>query len=125
MPSSSNRQPELLVLCSEPSVGQQLVRGLLDADLRPDIAATLTEARTMFFQKGGHDVLVLLEVPVALAERTTVALRALDPDLTVIAFGRELAHADLPACATRVPELHPASRAGVGTILKAIARLRS
>ncbi|MCA8942555.1 MAG: hypothetical protein KDB80_08380 [Planctomycetes bacterium] len=124
MASPADRCPDLLVVCAEPRAGELLADGLARHDLAADIAQTLAEARAAFFRRGGHDAVILVDVPTSLAERAVHALRDLDPEVAIIAFGRDLVHAELPGTTTRLPELHPSSRAGIGAILRVLANLR-
>lgn len=90
--------------------------------VRADFARSLPDLRSAFFARGGHDLLVLLDdVAVCLAERAVTCLRDLDPTIGVVAFGRELARCNLQDPVSRLVEYHPASRAGVGAILRVLA----
>ncbi|MCA8957640.1 MAG: hypothetical protein KDC87_16310 [Planctomycetes bacterium] len=87
---------------------------------RVDSARVLAEARGMFLECGGHDGLVIPgDVPARLAREVVRSLRAIDPSLRVVAFGEQLGRS-VAGSVHRVRGLHPASRAGVGAILKAI-----
>ena len=119
------RRPELLVLYGDPNSIVRLRELLEDQGAQLDAAKDLAEMRAAFFSRGGHDVLILTpDLPVQIAERAARALRDLDRDVAIVAFGRELTRAKLPESATRLPEFHPTSRAGIGAILRVFAANR-
>jgi hypothetical protein len=111
---------DVLALSSAPQTLTALRRALLEAGFRWTRAATLADAQAAFLAMGGQDGLIIApDASPSVAEQVVLSLRRLDPRLPVLVFGRDL----LRGCTAlgrvhRLPEYHPASRAGVGAVLK-------
>ncbi len=118
------RRVDVLVVSRQPASVGPLLRAVAEADCGADLAADLAEARQLFFEQGGHQLLVLApDLSPGSARRIVGDLRALDPELGVVAFAdRQLGTAPCPR-STRASAFHPASRAGIGAVLKALQRL--
>ena len=117
--------PDVLTLSSRTATLSALVRALIDAGATVDSAMGLDEARSMFLERGGHGLLVLgPDLPPGLAAQAAASLRGLDPELSIIVFGRELLRDQPRRRITRIRELHPTSRAGIGGVLKAVRALQ-
>jgi hypothetical protein len=122
MVSSDERVPEIVVLCRSGFRVEPLRRELERHGLRFDVARSLEELRSAFFRRGGHDLLLLTpDLSPNFAERAADAVHDLDPNVAVVAFGRELGRATFRGIVTRLPEFHPASRAGVGAVLRVLS----
>ncbi len=122
MAESCNRPSEVLAFTSDPRSLTQLESELQVAGWNIDVVADLAEVRSCFFHSGGHRVLIL--GPGLTPKQATTAansLRGIDPDLTVIAFGAQVGRPVLPTGTTLLTAFHPASRAGIGAILRVLA----
>jgi hypothetical protein len=122
VPLPRDHLPELLVLCREPATLGPLFDVLCRNGVTCETAPSLDALREAFLARGGHDALLLApDVERSQARRAAHALRAVDPGLLVVAFGRDLQRADLPEAAVCLAGLHPTSRAGIGAVLRLLA----
>ena len=113
----------LVVARSSSSVGR-LLADLRQRELRVDVAADLIDARRAFLAGGGHRLLVLApDLAPGAARSVFDSLRAVDPALEVVAFGRDILREHRDPRLARAHSLHPDSRAGIGVVLKALRRL--
>ena len=120
----SSARGELLVIATTESTMAGLVAALNKQQVDADFAHGLTEARRVFFEQGGHRLLVLApDLTPAVAQRIVDSLCSVDPTLAVIVFGRDLLRSDEHTRVTRVDAFHPSSRAGAGAVLKALRSL--
>lgn len=113
---------ELLVLCeSAPAAAAPLRDAMSAQGVHVDIVDSLEALREAFLQRGGHDGLAVTDrVKPQLATDAAESLRALDPDLRIVAFGHGLDRASLPEGAVRLRDFHPSSRAGIGALARAM-----
>jgi hypothetical protein len=110
---------EVLVMCGVAARAQRLLASLQRAGAAVDLAGDLGQARERFLARGGHDWLVLLpDVPPALATEAVHDLRALDARLRVVVFGSGQLRECNAARVVRLQAYHPSSRAGIGAVLK-------
>ncbi len=121
MPSHSKDSHDLLALSGLGNGFAGLVSELSARGLRVDQVNTLEELRMAFFQRGGHEFLILApELSPNIACAAVNTLRAVDPGLPLIVFGESLSRQNWSAPVTRLSSYHPSSRAGLGAVLRTI-----
>ena len=111
----------MLALCGEAGSVDRLVSELDARGLHVDLVRSLEELRVAFFQRGGHQYLILApDLSPNLACSAVATLRAVDPQLSLIVFGVNLARQNWSAPVARLSAYHPSSRAGLGAVLRTI-----
>lgn len=117
------RAVELLAYCRDRTTLGALCLALEQHGVRVSIATDLAALRTAFFESGGHDALLLgPDLPAGAARTAAESLLAVDLELRVVAIGPDHARSALPHQVARLTAHHPASRAGVAAVLRALAR---
>ena len=130
MPSGSDSDPclplptpgsVLAVLGPETSMAG-LRKTLADLGMGFDVTHSRGEALARFFAMGGHDALLLgPDLAPGVAWDLAAAVRDMDPEIPVVAFGDHLARSPQRlAGATVLPDHHPDSRAGEAAVLRAL-----
>jgi hypothetical protein len=118
------RHPGILALVARRDRMGAALAHLREAGMPVDVVHDAAGARGSFFASGGQDCLVIgPEVQPALATAVAATLQAVDPGLSVANFGPPLG---VGARSTRVARLHgfhPASRAGIGALLRFLRAL--
>ncbi len=109
---------DLLAATSRCATMESLQHALAEKGIRMDLAQDMESARQNFFDRGGHDLLVLgPDLTPKTAMQLIENLQALDPDLPIVIFGSDLLrHEEINGC-TRL-SYHPSSRAAVGALMK-------
>lgn len=114
---------EVLVLSADGGAKAltNLLAELQQHQIYADAVGSIESAREAFLAAGGHGLVVVApDVVPGVARRVVDSLRAIDPHLAVLIFGRgQLRHLK-DARTTRADGFHPTSRAGVGAVLKAV-----
>ena len=124
MPTSDDRPLGILTLLDDPTPMQPLLVDLRSHGICVDVARDLTDARRAFFGAGGHDCLVVApDVRPGLAVQVLQSLRTVDPDLPTATFGPDLHGRQSPSRTAVLTAFHPASRAGVGALLRFLRKL--
>ena len=96
-----------------------LSNALASRGMHVDLVRDLAEMRLAFFQRGGHDALLIgPDVPAALAHSAASSLVALDARIRVLSFAT--LDGDRPAGHVRSIQLHPSSRAALFTVLREV-----
>ncbi len=109
---------DLLALLGDEQPMQALIAGLRTAGFQIDTAVDLAGARRMFLQSGGHHCLMIgPDVADATARSVLGSLREVDPELPAVTFGRPVPGICAPSRTSRL-NFHPASRAGIGALLR-------
>ena len=86
-----------------------------------DAVGSVAAAREAFFAAGGHGLVVVTpDVAPGVARHVVDSLRAIDPHLAVLVFGREQLRHLRDARTIHADGFHLTSRAGVGAVLKAV-----
>lgn len=117
----SSTEGHRLVLAAAESAATMtaLCDALRDRGVDVDVVETLTEARSAFLERGGHELLLLgPDLTPALARELAHSLTEIDPQLAVCIFGELLREE-----AGRRIGHHPTSRAAIGAVLKVLQEL--
>lgn len=108
---------EVLALQGRDASLTRLAEALRDRGIHVDLVATLTELRHAFFQRGGHDALLIgPDVAAGAARRAIDCLTEVDDGVRVLAFGQRTAR--LHRQAEVIATFHPSSRAALGAVLR-------
>ncbi len=111
---------ELLVIARAEQTVATLCSALEQQGIAIDVAGSPAQARDLFLHRGGHRLLVLgPDAGSGMAQQVAHALRSVDPELPVVAFGHGFRDTGIKGL-TRIPDFHPSSRAGIGAVLKVI-----
>lgn len=99
-----------------------LLRAARTTGARGFAASDVGGARARFLARGRLDLLVIaLDTAPQVADDVVRAIWAVNPEVEVLVFGRELLRSSAPARLHRIAELHPASRAGLGALRRHLA----
>jgi hypothetical protein len=119
------RPPAILALLARGEPLAVAMASVREAGMAVEVVHDAAAARGAFFRSGGHDCLVIgPTVARDLAAAVAATLQAVDPDVSIANFGPPLAAAPRPTRVVRLHGLHPASRAGVGALLRFLRTLR-
>lgn len=114
---------ELLVIARAEQTVATLCSALEQQGIAIDVAGSTEQARDLFLDRGGHRLLVVgPDTGAGMAQQVAHALRSVDPQLPVVAFGQSFRDTRIKWL-TRIPDFHPSSRAGIGAVLKVIQGL--
>lgn len=115
---------EVLVIARDERTVNTLCTALEQHGVAVDLACSAEQARALFLDRGGHQLLVIgPDVGQGMAWQVLRSLRSADPQLLAAAFGTESFRGNPPDGFTRIPDFHPSSRAGIGALLKILSRL--
>lgn len=117
--SPTSTRPEVLALGTHRGTLAALLRATRAAGARAYAAVDVDGARSHFLARGRLDLLVIApDATPAAAAAVAEAIWAVNPEVEIVVFGRELLRRTTLAHLHRIADLHPTSRAGLGALCR-------
>lgn len=115
-------RPEVLAVGTHRGTLAALLRAARGAGALGGAAHDVARARAQFLARGRIDLLVIApDATPNVAVGVARAVWAVNPDVEIVVFGRDLLRGSTLAHLHRIAELHPTSRAGLGAWRRHVA----
>lgn len=115
-------RPEVLAVGTHRGTLAALLRAARAAGARAFAAADVARARAHYLARGRLDLMVVApDTRPQVADAVARAVWAVNPEVEVVVFGRDLLRGTAQARVHRIAELHPTSRAGLWAFRRHLA----